>query len=207
MSEKKYSQSCGMPQSDEVLGTNADGGSQMTVTSKQLKGSYSEGEAMALYNKVRQTGEWLAFLKSFLHDEDCQVARNALWVLTKATDLELASLQPMLHELIDTAMSEVNSSVRRLSMNIIVRLKMEEDDLRTDFLDFCLEHMQKTDEYPGIQSLSLKLAYKMCLFYPELMDELRRTLEAMDMEYYSPALRSVRNRILSAQRVSRQKDK
>ena len=196
-----------MPQSDEVLGTNADGGSQMTVTSKQLKGSYSEGEAMALYNKVRQTGEWLAFLKSFLHDEDYQVARNALWVLTKATDLELASLQPMLHELIDTAMSEVNSSVRRLSMNIIVRLKMEEDDLRTDFLDFCLEHMQKTDEYPGIQSLSLKLAYKMCLFYPELMDELRRTLEAMDMEYYSPALRSVRNRILSAQRVSRQKEK
>ena len=128
-----------MTQSDKVLGTNADSGSQMTVTSKQLKGSYSEGEAMALYNKVRQTGEWLAFLKSFLHDEDYQVARNALWVLTKATDLELASLQPMLHELIDTAMSEVNSSVRRLSMNIIVRLKMEEDDLRTDFLDFCLD--------------------------------------------------------------------
>ena len=103
MSEKKYSQSCGMPQSDEVLGTNANGGSQMTVTSKQLKGSYSEGEALAIYNKVKETGEWLSFLKTFLHDKDYQMARNALWCLTKATDEELSSLQPMLHELIDKA--------------------------------------------------------------------------------------------------------
>ena len=107
----------------------------------------------------------------------------------------------MLHELIDTALAEENPSVRRLSMNIIVRLKMEEGDLRTDFLDFCLDHMQNPDEYPGIQSLSLKLAYKMCLFYPELMDELRRTLMAMDMEYFSPALGSVRNRILANKKV------
>lgn len=173
----------------------------MLITREQLKGSYSEGEALAIYNKVKETGEWLSFLKIFLHDEDYQVARNALWGLTKATDEELSALLSMLHELIDKVLSEENPSVRRLSMNIIVRLKMEEEDLRTDFLDFCLEHMQNPDEYPGIQSLSLKLAYKMCLFYPELMDELRRTLESMDMAYYSPALRSVRNRILANKKV------
>lgn len=173
----------------------------MLVTREQLKGSYSEGEALAIYYKVKETEQWFPFLKAFLHDEDYQVARNALWVLTKATDEELSSLQPMHHELIDKVLAEENPSVRRLSMNIIVRLKMQEDDLRTDFLDFCLEHMQNPDEYPGIQSLSLKLAYKMSLFYPELMDELRRTLEAMDMDYYSPALRSVRNRILANKKV------
>ena len=173
----------------------------MLVTREQLKGSYSEGEALAIYYKVKETGQWLPFLRAFLQDKDYQVARNALWALTKATDEELSSLQPMLHELIDKALAEENPSVRRLSMNIIVRLKMQEDDLRTDFLDFCLEHMQNPDEYPGIQSLSLKLAYKMSLFYPELMDELRRTLEAMDMDYYSPALRSVRNRILANKKV------
>lgn len=173
----------------------------MLITREQLKGSYSEGEALDIYNKVKETGQWLPFLKTFLHDEDYQVARNALWGLTKATDEELSSLQPMLHELIDNALTEENPSVRRLSMNIIVRLKMEEEDLRTDFLDFCLEHMQNPEEYPGIQSLSLKLAYKMCLFYPELMDELKRTLTAMDMEYYSPALRSVRNRILANKKI------
>ncbi len=173
----------------------------MSDMREQLKGSYSEGEALAIYNMVRETGEWIPFLKAYLHDDDYQVTRNALWGLTKATDKELSSLQPMLHELIDKALSHENPSVRRLSMNIIVRLKMEEDDLRTDFLDFCLDHMQNPDEYPGIQSLSLKLAYRMCQFYPELMDELRRTLESMDMSYYSPALRSVRNRILTNKKV------
>lgn len=169
----------------------------MPLTREQLKGSNSEGEALSVYNKVKETGEWLSFLNAFLHDEDYQVTRNALWSLTKATDEELASLHPMLHELIDKALNEENSSVRRLSMNIIVRLEMKEDDLRTDFLDFCLDHMQNPDEYPGIQSLCLKLAYKMCQFYPELMGELKRILESMDMAYYSPALRSVRNRILA----------
>lgn len=173
----------------------------MSDIREQLKGSYSEGGALAIYNMVRETGEWIPFLIAYLHDDDYQVTRNALWGLTKATDKELSSLQPMLHELIDKALSHENPSVRRLSMNIIVRLKMEEDDLRTDFLDFCLDHMQKPDEYPGIQSLCLKLAYRMCQFYPELMDELRRTLESMDMSYYSPALRSVRNRILTNKKV------
>lgn len=173
----------------------------MALTREQLKGRYSEGDALAIYNEMKKTGEWLSFLKTYLHDEDYHVTRNALWGLTKASDKELSALQPMLHELIDKALNEDNSSVRRLSMNIIVRLKMEEDDLRTDFLDFCLDHMQNPDEYPGIQSLCLKLAYKMCTFYPELMDELKRTLTAMEPAYYSPALRSVRNRILSGKKV------
>lgn len=173
----------------------------MALTREQLKGRYSEGDALAIYNEMKKTGEWLSFLKTYLHDEDYHVARNALWGLTKASDKELSALQPMLHELIDKALNEDNSSVRRLSMNIIVRLKMEEDDLRTDFLDFCLDHMQNPEEYPGIQSLCLKLAYKMCTFYPELMDELKRTLTAMEPAYYSPALRSVRNRILSGKKV------
>ena len=41
-----------------------------------------------------------------------------------------------------------NSSVRRLTLNIIERLEMNEDDLRTDFLDFCFEHMVSIEEFP-----------------------------------------------------------
>lgn len=167
------------------------------ITRERLKGAYSEGEALAIYNEVKERGNFLGFIKEFLHDEDYQVARNALWGLTKATDTELSVLQPILHELIDNALTHQNSSVRRLTLNIILRLKMEEDDLRTDFLDFCLEHMQNPEEFSGIQSLCLKLAFRMCKFYPELMDELKRTLEAMEIGYYKPALTSLRKRILS----------
>ena len=125
------------------------------------------------------------------------MARNALWVLTKASDEELSQLQGMLHELTALAMRTGDSAVRRLSLNIVLRLKMEEDDLRTDFLDFCLEHMADVREFPGVQSLCLKLAFRMCQFYPELTEELKRTLEAMEMDYYTPAIKCVRNKILS----------
>ena len=96
-----------------------------------------------------------------------------MWGLTKAKDEELSELQVILNELIDQAMQTENSSVRRLTLNIIERLKMDEDDLRTDFLDFCFEHMVSIEEFPGIQTLCMKLAYRMCSFYPELMDELK----------------------------------
>ena len=78
-----------------------------------------------------------------------------------------------------------------------MKLKMSEDDLRTDFLDFCFQHMMDIEEYPGIQSVCMKLAFRMCSFYPELMDELKRTIEAMEIDYYKPAVKSVRNRILN----------
>lgn len=169
----------------------------MVITRGRLKGANSESEALALYSEVKAKNDFIAFTRCFMHDEDYQVARNALWAMTKATDSELSQLQPMLHELIDLALSADNSSVRRLSLNVINRLQLKEEDLRTDFLDFCLEHMTDVAEFPGIQSLCMKLAYKMCLFYTELMGELIRTLKGMEIEHYKPAVKCVRNKILA----------
>lgn len=167
-----------------------------------LKGSCSEAQAQTVYCMLKASGEYLSFAQSFMHDADYQVARNALWTLTKATDAELLALLPISNELIDLALSADNPSVRRLSLNLIVRLPMREEDLRTDFLDFCLTRMISLDEYPGTQSLCMKLAYRMSAFYPELMDELMRTLRAMDIDYYKPAVRSVRSRIMKGKKVS-----
>ena len=119
-------------------------------------------------------GDFLGFARRYVFSEDYRVARSALWGLTKASKEELSQLQVILNDYINQAMQTENSSVRRLSLNVIERLKMDEDDLRTDFLDFCFEHMMDIEEYPGIQSVCMKLAFRMCSFYPELMDELKR---------------------------------
>jgi Zn finger protein HypA/HybF involved in hydrogenase expression len=169
----------------------------MAITSERLKQTFSEGGALEIYQEVRAAGDFLGFARRYVFDSDYRVARSALWGLTKATDKELSELQMMLNELIEQAMQTENSSVRRLTLNIIERLEMNEDDLRTDFLDFCFEHMVSIEEFPGIQTLCMKLAYRMCTFYPELMDELKRTLEAMEIDYYKPAIKGLRKRILS----------
>ena len=169
----------------------------MAITKERLIQTFSEGGAQEIYQEVKSEGDFLGFARRYVFDKDYRVQRNALWGLNKASDQELSQLQVLLHELIDQAMQTENSSVRRLTLNVIYRLKMDEEDLRTDFLDFCLEHMADVEEFPGIQSICLKLAFRMCQFYPELMDELKRTLEAMEIDYYKPAVKGVRNKILS----------
>ena len=158
------------------------------ITSERLRQTFSEGGAQEIYQEIRAAGDFLGFARRYVFDVDHRVARSALWGLTKATDKELSELQVIINELIDQAIQTENSSVRRLTLNIIERLSMDEDDLRTDFLDFCFEHMVCIEEFSGIQTLCMKLAYRMCTFYPELMDELKRTLEAMEIDYYKPAV-------------------
>ena len=165
------------------------------ITEDRLRQTFSEGGAQEIYQEVKASGDFLGFARRYAFSEDYLVARSALRGLTKAGKEELSQLQVILHDFINQAMQTANSSVRRLSLNIIERLEMSEDYLRTDFLDFCFEHMIDVKEFPGIQSVCMKLTFRMCKFYPERMDELKRTLEAIEIDYYKPAVKGVRNRI------------
>lgn len=169
----------------------------MMITEERLRQTFSEGGAQEIYQEVKASGDFLGFARQYAFSQDYRVARSALWGLTKARKEELSQLQVILNEFIDQAIRTENSSIRRLSLNIIERLEMSEEDLRTDFLDFCLDHMTDVEELPGVQAVCMKLAYRMCKFYPELMDELKRTLEAMDIDYYKPAVKCARSRILN----------
>lgn len=169
----------------------------MMITEERLRQTFSEGGAQEIYQEVKASGDFLGFARQYAFSQDYRVARSALWGLTKARKEELSQLQVILNEFIDQAIRTENSSIRRLSLNIIERLEMSEEGLRTDFLDFCLDHMMDVEEFPGVQAVCMKLSYRMCKFYPELMDELKRTLEAMDIDYYKPAVKCARNRILN----------
>ena len=177
--------------------TNEESHILEAITEESLRQTFSEGGAQEIYQEIKASGDFLCFARRYAFNQDYRVARSALWGLTKASKEELSQLQVIQNEFIDQAMQTDNSSVRRLSLNVVERLKMSEDDLRTDFIDFCFEHMLDVEEYPGIQSVCMKLAFRMCSFYPELMDELKRTIEAMEIDYYKPAVKCVRNRILS----------
>ena len=166
------------------------------ITSDRLKQTFSEGGAQEIYHEIKSSGDFLGFTKQYAFDADYRVARSALWGLTKASDKELSQLQVLLDELIDQAMHTENSSVRRLTLSIIERLDLAEDNLRTDFLDFCMEHMVAGDELPGAQTLCMKLACRMCSFFPELMEEFIRIVDTMEIAYYKPAVKGLRAKIL-----------
>ena len=169
----------------------------MVLTSEIIRSVMGEADAQAVYREVCKSGDFVGFARQFAFDADYRVARNALWSLTKATDKEIAQLQPMMDELIDLALKTDSSSVRRLSLNVVDMLEMKEEDLRSDLYDFCLEHAVDVEELPAIQAICMKIAFRISTFYPELMAELKRILEGMEIEYYKPAVKSIRSRILS----------
>ncbi len=164
-----------------------------------LKRSGDFAAFVALLHDGDRSGDFAAFV-ALLHDGDAHVARNAAWVLTKATDRELSQLLPALDELIDIALSTSNDSLRRLTLNLIVRLPLTKECLRTDFLDFCLDQMVRLSTPPGIQALCMKIANRFCSFYPELNNELMRTIAALDLSFYEPALKCTAKNIMQAPR-------
>lgn len=166
------------------------------VSRDTLMNLKSGASARAAYNEVKQDGGFVEFATLYMHDSDDIVARHSLWVLTQASDRELKSIQPLMEELTCLAMSTPDSSIRRLSLNLIERLRMEPSEIRGDFFDFCIEHFVQVDECSGIQAVCGKLAFRMAGFYPELMGELRRTLESVELEYYKPAFKCIRTKIL-----------
>ena len=89
------------------------------IREERLRQTFSEGGAQEIYQEVKASSDFLGFAHRYVFSEDYLVARSALWGLTKASKEELAQLQVILNELINQAMQTENSSVRRLSLNII----------------------------------------------------------------------------------------
>jgi hypothetical protein len=128
-------------------------------------------------------------LAEYLYNADSRVARNAGWALTHKSNQEINTLPQ--DRLVDFVLTTPDSSLRRLTLNLIERQGIQKDAMRTDLLDFCLQHMAMLEEPPGVQSLCLKVAYQMCRYYPELQHELNETLNLMQTEHYKPGMKSL----------------
>lgn len=146
--------------------------------------------------EIKQLSRTLPAIQLFdcLNDADDRVVRNAAWALTHKPLSDIRMLPQ--NDLIDLALSTPNDALRRLTLNLLEKQEMREEDLRTDFLDFCLHHAVMIDEHPGIQMLCLKLAHRMCQFYPELQHEFAETLSMVQIECYNPGMRSQFKKIM-----------
>ena len=153
------------------------------------------GDIKAQAHEAQNSPEAKEKILTLIHSGDAVEARNAAWVMTHFCDREIRLISDRHDEFIDLAMTTSNSSLRRLMLNIVERQDIREEDLRSNFLDFCLTHMVSPTEEPGIQSLCMKLAYKQCKFFPELLDEFKSTLEMME-DGYATCIQSLRKKFL-----------
>ena len=129
-------------------------------------------------------------------DNDCRVATNALWVFTHFALADNEWLYAKHDQLIDRCLKEQNVTKLRLMLTLLLRQPYTEEDIRTDFIDYCLMRLTDPKSPYAVRALCIKLAYEQMRYWPELLNELRQTLELISCEPLSPGLRSAWRQVM-----------
>ena len=144
-------------------------------------------------------GEQNHSLKELLYqltfDADRRVATNALWVFTHFSAVDNEWLYAKHDQLIDRCLKEQDAIKLRLMLNLL-RQPYAEEAIRTDFIDFCLMRLADPKSPYAVRAQCIKLAYEQMRFWPELLNELRQTLEMISCEPLSPGLRSAWRQVM-----------
>ena len=136
-----------------------------------------------------------------------KTASNAAWTLTHLPEADNKYIDEHREALVRLAVSTPEVPLRRLSMVLLQRLEWGIDDVRTDLLDFCLEHMLLPDEPYGVKALCMKLAYQQCRHYPELNEELRQSLLLMEPSELGTGVKHTRKKILDQIKLNQNEKK
>ena len=129
-------------------------------------------------------------------DEDDRVAFNALHALSHFDLANNEWLYNKHDDLIDRVMKEEHVGKRRLMLNLLLRQPFEEESLRSDFIDFCIGKITACAQPYAIRAYCIKLAYEQMKSYPELLEELKMTLDMLEQEVLSPGLASAKRQII-----------
>ena len=129
-------------------------------------------------------------------DNDRRVAINALWTFTHFALADNEWLYAKHDQLIDRCLKEKDATKLRLMFNLLLRQPFDEEDIRTGFIDYCLMRLTDPKSPYAVRAQCIKLAYEQMKYWPELLNELRQTLEMISCEPLSPGLRSAWRQVM-----------
>lgn len=129
-------------------------------------------------------------------DDDRRIATNALWVFTHFTLSDNEWLYDKHDRLIDRCLVEKDATKLRLMLNLLLRQPHDKEGIRTDFIDFCLMRLSDPKSPYAVRAQCTKLAYEQMKYWPELINELRQTLETIACEPLSPGMRSAWKQVM-----------
>ena len=84
---------------------------------------------------------------------------------------------------------------QRLLLSILYNLPVTAP-VSVELLNYSLDHMLSLQESIGVQSLSIRMAYRLCKHEPELLSELKLILEHANTEFYSTGVKTAIRNIL-----------
>ncbi len=131
-----------------------------------------------------------AHLLELISAPNDRVAYNALWILTHFSAAHRVRLIPYRNRFIDILLATKHDGKRRLLLNLLEAMPCDIEDIRTDYLEFCMSNIISQAPY-AVRAFCIKQAFAQCRHYPELIDELYDTLQLLRQSELSPGLKSV----------------
>lgn len=132
----------------------------------------------------------LTMLWHFVRSDDRRTSVNALWVMTHLPEADAEWLLSLRDEMIDMLLTEMDTSKKRMLLQLLREQEYDAYDIRTDFLDYCMSKINSECEPYAVRCFSIYTAFKMCRHFPELLAELDEHLDMMRYQTLSPGLRS-----------------
>ncbi len=161
-------------------------------------------EIKAMARRAHENADVREHLFAAMQGNDRDEAVHSAWALThlpKSDNHHIASHRETLTLL---AVGTTDTSLRRITLALLERLDwtVANPDVvpgyYVELLDFCLEHMMLPEEPYGVRSLCMKLAYRLSLPYPELLEEVRQNLLLIEPSELGSGVRHTRNKILKS---------
>lgn len=122
--------------------------------------------------------------------DDRRQSVNSLWVMTHLITSLPEWLALLRDSLIDMLLVENDPAKKRLLLKLLREQEYEAEDIRADFLDYCMSKINSECEPYAVRCFCMYAAFRMCRHYPELIDELEMHLDMMASRSLSPGLRS-----------------
>ncbi|MDE6392172.1 MAG: hypothetical protein K2L59_02735 [Muribaculaceae bacterium] len=129
-------------------------------------------------------------LWGFVQSDDRRTSVNALWTMTHLPKTDVKCIVSLRDEMIDMLLAETDTGKKRMLLQLLREQEYAADDIRTDFLDYCLSKINSECEPYAVRCFSIYAAYKMCRHFPELIAELETYLDMMQYQTLSPGLKS-----------------
>lgn len=121
--------------------------------------------------------------------DDERISVNSLWCLTHLPKEKSAWLQSKQDEIIDRLLQESHTAKKRIMLQILREQEFSKDSIRTDFIDFCFSKINSECEPYAVRCFSIYCAFKVCRFFPELIEELKGYLDMLSLQNLSPGLK------------------
>ncbi len=139
-----------------------------------------------------------------LQSDNRDEAVHAAWALTHLPKGDNKHISQHRIALVNLSTTTADTSLRRITLALLERLDWTVADAENvpdyyvNLLDFCFGHLMMADEPYGVRSLCMKLAYKLSLPYPDLLAELRQSLQMLEPSELGGGVRHTRNKILKS---------